>query len=107
MFEDFANPPKGKGKETEGKKQSPLPFPVLKRSAVATAGNKAGTPATPAGLSEPPISGAASRAGILGRPRSPAGIAELSEMVSTLGLYSRTKLTCRIGVYRPLISPTS
>lgn len=75
---------KGKGKEVESKRQSPLPFVVAKRYAAATSSGKAAENAdavetTLEGRLSPRLSPRAPQ----DKPRSPTGIADLSEMVSS------------------------
>ena len=92
---NIASSSKGKEKEVESmpKRQSPLPFPVIKRAATASTGGK-DSPAVSIGNKDSPIADQAvagtsrsaprssPKPSVFDKPRSPIGIADLSEMVS-------------------------
>lgn len=80
---DTARSSKGKGREPEPTRQSPLPFPVTKRHAVATSSGKADETAIPGDVPQSPKSSARAspKNHCPDKPRSPKAIADLSEMV--------------------------
>lgn len=84
---DTPSSSKGKGKELDSKRQSPLPFPVAKRNAVATSSGKDASAADPVLHEEPSVIGPpAAPLRPFEEHRSPPGIADLSEMVGVLPL---------------------